>query len=294
MHFKRVFALIFMIMMLIGSAFSETAALPWDDSPGADPKPEGYISDNEYKDESLHIRIETGRIHETEYWIARVSLRDPSQLRTISANGYQSQRTISSLAMATRAKAVLATNSDYFSFFDDGFLIRQGSLYRNLPNAKRDVLLIDKKGDFHILLKADAVSVAPYLTGDIANSFNFGPALVIDGQVVTKFVDENNAALQGRQRMCLAQVQKGKLEYLCIACAGPKKENSGMTLEQFAAFVHSLGVDNAYNMDGGNSTQLIFRNDYVNKIHQSTMRPLSDIIYFASTAGLPSAEGGIK
>ena len=58
----------------------------------------------------------------------------------------------------------------------------------------------------------------------------------------------------------------------------------GMTMDQFAAFVHSLGVENAYNLDGGNSTALIFGGKKQNAIHNKDDRMISDIIYFASAA----------
>lgn len=96
-------------------------------------------------------------------------------------------------------------------------------------------------------------------------------------------MDQGNAIDKPRQRMCLAQV--GPLEYLCIATAGPVRGSDGMTIEQFAAFVHSFGVQQAYNLDGGDSTMLIFHGEKINDVDNGTLREISDIVYFASTAG---------
>ena len=44
----------------------------------------------------------------------------------------------------------------------------------------------------------------------------------------------------------------------------------------------SLGVENAYNLDGGNSAALIYLGEKITSVDDRDHRPLSDIIYFAS------------
>ncbi len=105
---------------------------------------------------------------------------------------------------------------------------------------------------------------------------------MIDGKKRTGFIDNDDAALLGRQRMGLAQVKKGELNYIALACTGPKWGNSGWTLAQFAEMMRRLKVENAYNLDGGNSTMVMFKGGYVNRINEETMRTISDIVYFAS------------
>ena len=55
-----------------------------------------------------------------------------------------------------------------------------------------------------------------------------------------------------------------------------------MTLRQFAEYVATLGVENAYNLDGGNSAALIYLGEKITSVDDRDHRPLSDIIYFAS------------
>ena len=57
-----------------------------------------------------------------------------------------------------------------------------------------------------------------------------------------------------------------------------------MTLAEFSAFVASLGVQNAYNLDGGNTTAMYFGGSKINAENSAYSRPISDIIYFASAA----------
>ena len=96
----------------------------------------------------------------------------------------------------------------------------------------------------------------------------------------------NNASDKPAQRMCIAQV--GPLDYLCIYTEGPEDTGStGLTLEQFADFVFSFeGVQNAYNLDGGVTTWMVFKqgtNSYA-KINGTNpkKRPIADILYFAT------------
>ncbi len=264
------------------SAGAQALALPLDDSPGFAPLQEGYTSDLSYRDPSIEVTIEAGRAYSTDYWVARIKIAHPSQLRTAAAASFDSNRTTSGKALGRRMQAVLALNGDYFSYINDGYLIRQGVLYRDFPRGARDVLLIDAQGDFHIAIQATKESLAPYSQMNIVNSFNFGPGLVINGERVKRFFDNNNAANDGRQRMAIAQVKTGSLEYIAVACAGPKGDNRGMTLDQFSSVLAGLGVENAYNLDGGNSTMMLFRDMHVNAMHETTMRPISDIVYFAS------------
>jgi exopolysaccharide biosynthesis protein len=282
---KRCFGFLLALTFFLtstGAASAQIKPLPIDDNPGYPPLEKGYLSDMEYEDPSIHVAIETGREFNTNYWLARITIKDPSQLRTVSANGFDSTRTMSGRALANRVNAVFAINGDYFSYRNDGFLIRQGKQYRDLPSGKRDVMMLDEKGDMHIVRRATAEALAPYIEKNIINSFNFGPALVVDGERMGGFVDNDDAALLGRQRMGLAQVKKGELNYIALACTGPKWGNSGWTLDQFSQMMERLGVENAYNLDGGNSTMLMFQGGYVNRINEETMRTISDIIYFAS------------
>lgn len=281
---QAIFSLI--LVLLIGSltvlAAEAPAKLPIDFSPGSFPLEEGYLSEFEYKDPTIHVEISSGRAFETDYWVAHIHIADASQLRTAAAGGFESQRTVSGKVLAKRMQAAFAINGDYFSYLPNGYLIRQGVMYRNLPNEFRDVLLIDDKGDFYIALQSQQNIHEVYENRGIVNSFNFGPALVVNGTRVARYWENNNAAFKGRQRMAIAQVEQGSLHYVAVACAGPKGKNMGMTLDQFSQIVHQQGVQNAYNLDGGNSTMMIFRNEYINSAYESTMRPISDIIYFAS------------
>ncbi|NLC32773.1 MAG: phosphodiester glycosidase family protein [Clostridiales bacterium] len=282
-----IFIFLLVLFVMITSSFADISPLKVDDSHGPAPLLSSYGEDGGYEDESIKVILSSGRIHETDYWVGRITISYPSQLRTASASGFESSRTMNGLALYRRMKAVLAINGDYFSYIPDGYLVRQGTLYRDLPSGKRDILLVDDQGDFYPVPLADETDLLPFKDLNVVNSFNFGPALVIEGKRVEEYFENNNAAFKPRQRMAVAQVERGRLEYVVVACAGPRGHNTGLTLEEFSKLVFDQGVDNAYNLDGGYSTMLMFDNAYINTGDVGNIRPISDIIYFASAVSDP-------
>lgn len=295
-HIIRVIAILLALACLLvlvpsGNIVAQAEIIEYElkDQKGLKPQEDGYLSDWEYEDPSISVKIETGRIYETNYMVARVKLANASQLRSSMAGSYYSPSTALGATMARRVNAVLAINGDYFSSRNGvGFVLRQGKLYRNRCNGTYDILAIDEKGDLHIIKSPKKADMEAFMAdieaagGAIINGYTFGPGLVIDGVQQTGFKDMDNAALRSAQRMCLAQV--GPLEYLCISSEGPEDPGSvGLNLEQFAELVASFeGVQNAYNLDGGSSATMVFKGDKVNAPNNPKRRPLNDIIYFAS------------
>lgn len=165
------------LLCVAPAGFANASPLPIDFTGGTPALEEGKLSDAEYADESIQVQLNTG-IHEgTEYWTAHITIADPSQLRTVAASGFDATRVARGEVLARRVNAILAINGDYFCFNPDGYLIRQGQLFRNQPTKRLvDVLLIDDQGDFHIVPFATAETLASYTDSNIVNSFNFGPA----------------------------------------------------------------------------------------------------------------------
>ena len=272
--------LLALLMPLIALAEGETYALPIDFSPGM-PLDDLYrVGEWEYEDPTIHVKIETGREEECDWWIAYVQIADASQLRTAAADSFDSDMKVPGSVIAKRVNAVVALDGDYYSYSRRGFTLRQGVLFKdNLPGSN-DVLVIDEDGDFHALLAPPRHSVGTRIDGkDIINAFFFGPALVVDGQIRTNGYAPMMAGT-GNQRMAIAQA--GPLDYRVICCGSPQRGSTGMTIPQFAEFVAKQNVQVAYNLDGGDSTVLLFCGEKVNDVDNPNTRDLNDIIYFAS------------
>lgn len=245
----------------------------------------------DYEDPSISVHIECGRMFETNYMVAHVKIANATQIRSAMEGSYYNPSTIAGASMARSVNAVFAINGDFFSSRNNiGYVCRQGKQYRLKCNGKFDVLIIDDKGDLHIIPKAMNEDIEAF-EGTPVNGYTFGPGLIIDGVPVAEFEsNKDTASDDSAQRMCIAQV--GELEYLCICSEGPEDKGSvGLTIKQFAELVSTFdGIINAYNLDGGSSSTMAFK-DYVkgklsykkiNCPNNTKVRPLCDIIYFAT------------
>ncbi|HSK69496.1 MAG TPA: phosphodiester glycosidase family protein [Candidatus Limnocylindria bacterium] len=262
--------------------------LPIDRSPGAPPIRDNFTGEWEYRDSSIHVKIEKVIAYESTCFIARIRIGHPSQLRTeTAAQSWDLRREADGERVAQRVNAVIAVNGDYYSYISNGYMIRRGELYRDRPDPNRDVLLIDDQGDFHIVPYSTRENLAPYRDMNIVDSFNFGPGLVINGVQGENLRNYHNGARENRQRVAIAQA--GPLTYYLFVTEARSDGSRGMTLREFADFVYSYNVDNAYNLDGGNSAHLIFGGVRLNAPGFRDVRDINDIVYFASTEGLPDA-----
>ena len=100
-----------------------------------------------------------------------------------------------------------------------------------------------------------------------------------------KFTDKNYAYNPSAREPRCAIGQLDILSYVMVVADGRGKSNSdGVTHQELAAFMASLGCRAAFNMDGGGSATLVYNGDYYNALGGSP-RNESDIIYFASARG---------
>ena len=270
---------------------SQATPIALDATAGYAPDPEGYKSETLYEDPTIRVSIETTRYCDTPMFVARVQIADASQLRTMMAGSYGSQRTALATTLAERGGAVLAINGDYFSYIGTGLVVRQGHTYRKRADADFDVLMIDVNGDFHVAKKIDEATLdAAYSAlggsveegGQIVQAFTFGPALVENGERAhEEYKRADGGARKPAQRMVIAQ--DGPLSYVIVCCEGPDNKNSkGLTLEEMGQFMLDLGVETAYNLDGGGSTTMVFNGSKINALSTSKNRSVSDIVYFCS------------
>ena len=247
------------------------------------PHQEAYLPEQTgYHDDSLDVRVETFRRHDTTVMAVYVRLSDPSQLRTAMAAKPPSQKTMVVSSMAKKNNAVLAINGDYFSFHQNGIVVRGGKTWRNRPDGKRDILIIDENGDFTILPQCEKEDFAGY-AGTVMHAFCFGPGLVVDGKALTSLehADVGNAPAKATQRIALGQT--GPLEYLILATEGPENKGSvGFTILQMAELCQEMGCINAYNLDGGSSSSVVLGGKKINALSTGKIRPVGDCIYFAT------------
>lgn len=289
-------------------AFAEVVELPLDASGGLPLDWSGYTSDTHYEDPSITVDITWGgRIYDTNYVYAVVQIANATQLRTAMAGRYSDDETRRGSQLAERNNAVVAINGDYFKHSDhkNGYMVRQGKLYRNRPNKYWDTLIIDQYGDFHTIQEPSKEKMEAWLQEHpdlvVYNSFNFGPVMIKDGQVAQEDFNKvwNHDYIgchKECQRMAIAQLDT--LTYLLVTSEGPEDQGSvGLHMDQFVECLQEIDaaltdytIQTAYNLDGGSSCTLVFKNAKINAPTNPKIRQLSDIIYFASAWKADAAE----
>ena len=274
--------LLLLLCLLVPCAASAAYTLPIDLSVGMPLNDDCYTDENTYIDPTIEMHITTGFDHETVWWMADVVIGDASQLRTMPASSFTSSATIRGRNLSRRANAVLAVNGDFFSIEINkkgSYVLRQGTLYSEHLIGRTDILLIDEAGDFHVIRKANEGDVPETIDGRaIVNGLCFGPVLVENGAVCE--VEEDSFIATDKERARVALCQVGPLHYAVVVSSGPAKGSKGMTLAEFADTLGTLGLQTAYNLDGGNSA-MMFTGDRMINVNRST-RDISDIVYFAS------------
>jgi len=253
----------------------------------------GYLDDWTYEDASIRVAITTDRYLDTPMYITRVKLADASQLRTMLAGKYGSQTTVLATRLAQRGNAVFAVNGDYYSYISTGLVIRQGVLHRMREDESLDALVIDTDGNLHAVRNLTGETLEETMNrfggaaadgGRIAQALTFGPALIIGGERAHDvYLRPDKSEEKKTQRMVIAQ--DGPLSYVLVCCEGPDNTDSkGLTLEEMAQYMLTLGVETAYNLDGGGSTTMVFRGEKINALSTSKNRSVSDILYFCTAA----------
>lgn len=236
-----------------------------------------YGEDNmSYHDDTLDVQLHKIHVYDTDVMVAFVQLANAAQLKTEQAKPYPSKATVRVSKIAERVNAVLAVNADWFTYHNAGIVYRNGELLRNRADEEYDGLAIDVNGDFHIIRPMTEAGYAQ-LAAPVANSFVFGPALVIDGEVQ----EIVNRKVTYRQRLAIGQV--APLSYVLVATDGTNEESSGgLNMPQLAELMHALGAHTAYNLDGGQSASMLMNGVKVNGQEPNNMRAVGDIIYFVT------------
>ncbi|HRX08506.1 MAG TPA: phosphodiester glycosidase family protein, partial [Candidatus Limiplasma sp.] len=181
--------------------------------------------------------------------------------------------------MAENNHAILAINGDYYGFRNDGYVIRNGVLYRDVAGNRQD-LVIDADGNFYIIEESE-ISAQELLAAGAWQVLSFGPALINNGVIAVSYNSEVNQSMTSNPRTAIGQVSA--LHYIVIVSDGRTSQSDGLTLYALATLMKDLGCTVAYNLDGGGSSTLWFNGEVINNPTDGRSdgeRKVSDIVYF--------------
>ena len=263
------------------SGTESTAAFDTEEKNEIDSDTEAVVSETAYIDENIQITITEYREYDTSIYVADIILSSPEYLQTAFAqNAYGRNVTEKTSEIAESEGAILAINGDYYGAQEDGYVFRNGVLYRNTSSSGQEDLVIYEDGSFAIINETD-VTAEELLADGAQQVLSFGPALIENGTVVVSENDEVGKAKTSNPRTAIGIVDN--LHYMFVVSDGRTDENAGLSLLQLSEFMKEFGVTTAYNLDGGGSSTMYFNGKVINNPTTNRRsiaeRSVSDIVY---------------
>lgn len=241
---------------------------------------EGGTVIGQYSDSKTSITLKQYREYDSNIYVADVTVSDASDLKTALANNtYGRNITDTTSDMAENNNAVLAINGDYYGARQSGYVIRNGKLYRD-TSGNRDALVIQKNGEFKFVSESET-SASELIKDGALQAFSFGPVLLNNGEISVDENDEVGMAMASNPRTAIGYL--GNNHYVFVVSDGRTSESTGLSLYELASFMKELGVKDAYNLDGGGSSTMVFKGEIINNPTTSGRsgeeRAVSDIVY---------------
>ena len=238
------------------------------------------IEHEETTQDGITVELTEYRENDTTIYVADVWVTDPSQLKTALAGGTYGKNVKDATSdIAEDVDAILAVNGDFYGARNSGYVIRNGMLYRSTSSGAED-LVIYEDGSFAII-DEDEVTAEQLLADGAVQVLSFGPALVEDGEIAVTQGEEVGKAMASNPRTAIGIYEDG--HYVFVVSDGRTDESEGLSLYELAEFLQELGVETAYNLDGGGSSTMVYQGEVVNNPTTSgnsvKERSVSDIVY---------------
>lgn len=238
-------------------------------------------SSTAYEDDNIKIALIDYRENDTDIHMADVKVSSSEYLKTAFAqSSYGRNVTEKTSDIAESVNAILAINGDYYGAQESGYVIRNGVIYRETAKSGNEDLVIYGDGSFEII-DEDDITAEELLEKGAQNVLAFGPALVEDGSVSVTEDEEVGKAMASNPRTAIGIIDEN--HYVFVVADGRTSDNEGLSLYKLAEFMESLGVQTAYNLDGGGSSTMYFNGQIINKptTNGSSIkeRSVSDIVY---------------
>lgn len=168
---------------------------------------------------------------------------------------------------------------DYYGADESGYVIRNGQIYRDTAMDQED-LVIYEDGSMEIINETE-IRAQELVEKWAVQVLAFGPALIQEGEIVVGENEEVGKAMTSNPRSAIGIIDEG--HYVFVVSDGRTQESQGLSLYQMAQVMEDLGVQTAYNLDGGGSSTMVFNGNLVNNPttngHTIREREVSDIVY---------------
>lgn len=273
---RRLLCGVLALMMLLaaGQALAETdfsAAFP--DKFLAEGE-EPIVTETSYQSHNIFIEITTQRYLQSDVYVADIYLRSMDYFTRYYAQNDWHKSKNAVPTMAKESGAILALTGDSSQNFRSGWVMGNGVVERDGTtefNTKRDLFVVYKNGEMRSLVsptKEQSMQLSEK-TDDIWHIFLFGPSLLDEeGKPYDKKYFENHVqpkeVCYANPRSVLGYYEPGHYCFVQVdgrqtsSALEGKGKNKGLTLDELAGLMESLGCTAAYNLDGGRSSMLWF------------------------------------
>ena len=254
----------------------------------------GVDADYSYQSDNLRIAI---TVHKenlrderqnqdlmSSYYVADIWVRNINSMRQLFGYGAYGTRSEYGRDMAVRENAILAINGSY----NQGLILYKGEVLQNLRANKGwnsgAVGIIYEDGSLKTFyLKTETFDVKKEIEKGAVYGWQFGPIIIRDGEQGPGATSYPNMGYKARN--ILGYYEPG--HYVVVYCDNQHKDANGMDAQMMVNLMKSLGVKEAFNLDGGTSAVLVFMGEVINqptteKKNGTTLygRPLIDMFGF--------------
>lgn len=241
----------------------------------ADKFTSGEVISDKYGYQSEYVNISLTPYNENgvKYYVADIYVKDISYLQTgLAKDTYGSGYSEWPSKLCDRLGGIIAINGDYYGARKDGTIIRNGVLYRTDAYPDRDTCVLFWDGTMETYSK-EKLDVDALMERGAYQSWCFGPSLLDDdGNPKTKF---NSDVTSRNPRTVIGYYEPG--HYCFVVVDGRSKSSKGMSMSELSTLMYNLGCKVAYNLDGGQTSQMVVGDDVVNNPYKDG-RKCSDII----------------
>ena len=223
----------------------------------------GSQADWSYQSDELRVAVTRVENEDDQlvYYVADIRIRNINSFRTEFSHGkYQSSREDPE-NFAERIHAVFAVSGT----MNSGFIVHNGVKYKNAESSssrfRSGIFAIYRDGSMKVFnLKKNQkfnYSKEDKQNGGILHALQFGPVLVQDGKIPSGLKEKER-----HPRIIFGCCEPG--HYIAVAVDGRTKKSVGMTEQEMAELMLSLGCTDAINLDGGNSAVMLFMGKTIN------------------------------
>ena len=244
---------------------AEASAEPADETPLAEKFTDRFtdsvtVTENSYTSPDISITVDEVNEENLTYYVADIYVRNIDCFQTaLAENTYGSGFRDSIEDMAVLNNALLAVNGDYYGNTTEGVVIRNGVIYRANP-TNCDVCVLYYDGSMKVM-PGSSFSVEEAVEDGAWQAWTFGPALLdAGGNPITAFASTSRIT-NANPRTAIGYYEPC---HYCLVVVDGRGESSGISLSRLGRLFDSLGCTAAYNLDGGNSSIMVWGNEVIN------------------------------